>query len=116
MRLGQKVVLNASALGAGRLATAAIGVVSIGICTRYLGLEGYGQLATALAFMGIVLALTDLGIWTIGIRELARRPDQTDRLLGALLTVGFVIAFMGSAAAVGTAFLLYGGSDDDLAL
>jgi O-antigen/teichoic acid export membrane protein len=112
--LAQKVVLNASALAVGRLLMGGIGVVTLGISTRYLGLEAYGQLATALALMSILGVLTDLGMWTIGARELARRPEEKDRLMGGILTIGFLFSLLSGATAVVLAFTLYGGGDNDL--
>jgi O-antigen/teichoic acid export membrane protein len=114
MGLAQKVVLNASALAVGRFVMAGIGIATVAISTRYLGPNAWGQLATATAFIAIVASLTDLGLWTIGARELARRPDESDRVLGGLLTVGFVVSLLGGAAGVGLAFVLYGDSEHQL--
>jgi O-antigen/teichoic acid export membrane protein len=112
--LAQKVALNTSALAAGRLLMGGIGVVTLAITTRYLGLEAYGQLATAIALMAILGVLTDLGLWTIGARELARRPEEKDRLMGGILTIGFLFSLLSGATAVVLAFTLYGGDDNDL--
>jgi O-antigen/teichoic acid export membrane protein len=114
MSLSRKVALNASLLSAGRIVNAAIGVVGIGITTRYLGVGPYGALVAAVAYISIVNVLTDIGVWTIGAREMAKRPEETQRLVSALLTAGLGIAALAGAVAIGLAFLLYPGADHEL--
>ncbi len=114
MRLGQKVAVNASAMTLGRLVGAAIGVVAVGITTRYLGVEDFGALTAATAFSTVVQTLTDVGVWTIGAREIAKRPGDTQRLVGNLLTVGFVLSVAGGGVALAVMFLLYSGQDNEL--
>jgi O-antigen/teichoic acid export membrane protein len=101
-------------LTGGRTLNAVIGVVGVGITARYLGVGLYGALVTALAFISIVNVLTDVGIWTIGARELAKRPNETQRLVSALLTAGLAIAAVGAAVALALAFILYPGQDNEL--
>jgi O-antigen/teichoic acid export membrane protein len=114
VRLGQKIALNASALAFGRLATAALGVLGVGLTTRYLGVGSYGQLVAATAFVGISSTLSDLGLWTIGVRELAKRPDEKHHLIGGLLTVGFILSTLSALITVGTVFLIYPGAENEL--
>jgi O-antigen/teichoic acid export membrane protein len=114
MSLTSKVAINATALAVGRIAAAGMGIVAVGISTRYLGVANYGDLAAALAFVALVNIVTDLGLWNIGARELAKRPEETQRIVGGLVAIG--IAFSLGAAALGAvaAFLIYGGETDDL--
>lgn len=114
MQLGQKVVLNASALAGGRFAGSALGLVTLAVSTRYLGASTWGQLAAAFAFATIVNSFTDLGLWAIGTREIVRRPQETQRLVGALLTVGFAVSLLGGLVGAGLAFALYGGEGEEL--
>jgi O-antigen/teichoic acid export membrane protein len=91
-----------------------MGIVGVGISTRYLGVDAYGALVAGLAFSSVVGIITDIGLWQIGVREIAKRPDEADRILGSLLTVG--LALSGGAVLIGApaAFLVYGGGDDEL--
>lgn len=114
MRLAQKVAVNASALAAGRMAAAAMGIVSVGFSTRYLGLEDYGALATAIAFAAILNTLTDAGIWNIGAREMAKRPEARQEIVAALIAVGLGLSVAAAGVGVATALLIYGGSGDEL--
>lgn len=114
MSLARKVTLNASALGVGRVAAAGLGIVSVGISTRYLGVEAYGALAVALAFATLLNVVADGGIWTIGARELAKRPQDTRRIFGTILTLGLGLSLLAVAVALAVAFLVFGGEDDAL--
>jgi O-antigen/teichoic acid export membrane protein len=91
-----------------------LGLVSVGVSTRYLGPSSWGQLATATAVTGIVASFTDLGLWTIGAREISRRPLEADRVLGAILTIGLVVSIFGGLVGLAVAFGLYGGADEEL--
>jgi O-antigen/teichoic acid export membrane protein len=112
--LAKKVALNASVLAAGRAAGTLIGIVSIGISTRYLGVDGYWALAAGIAFATTIGVVTDLGIWTIGAPEIAKQPEDTQRILGALLTAGLGLSFAAGLVGVGLTHVVYGGGGDDL--
>jgi O-antigen/teichoic acid export membrane protein len=65
--------------------------------TRYLGPELFGQLNYASAFVGIFFALTSMGLDDILIRDLVRRPDRRNRLLGTAAMIklgGAVLLFV----------------------
>jgi O-antigen/teichoic acid export membrane protein len=111
LTLGRKIALNAAALGVARIANAVMGVVAVGITTRYLGLDAYGALVAALAFVGLVAVLNDIGVGTIVAREIAKRPEERDHLVGAGLTVVLALSVVGTAVAIGLMYLLYPGAD-----
>lgn len=65
--------------------------------TRYLGPELFGQLNYASAFVGIFFALTSMGLDDILIRDIVRRPDRRDQLMGTAATIklgGAVVLFI----------------------
>jgi O-antigen/teichoic acid export membrane protein len=92
----QKVVLNTTVQLVGRTISIALTLVSFAIVTRYLGVSGFGAYSLVLTFLMLAVAIADLGTTPIGVRELARRPDQTHRLVGNLL--GLRLLFAGLAA------------------
>jgi len=114
MTLARKMVLNTSALAAGRVAMAGIGLVSVGITTRYVGLEAYGSFVTAQSLFVVVGTVTDIGLWSIAAREIARRPDESERILGGVFTVGIVLSVLAAGVGLGATLLLYSGADDGL--
>lgn len=111
MSLAQKVLLNTSALTVGRLALAVSGVIGVAIATRYLGPADYAGLVIATVFISITILLTDLGLYTIATREIARDPDSEARVLANVLGIALSL----TAVAIGVSLLamvvLYGGED-----
>jgi O-antigen/teichoic acid export membrane protein len=108
------VAINASALAFGRLATAGLGLVGVAFATRYLGVDDYGQLIAAIAFVAFGSTLSDLGLWTIGARELAKRPDDSDRVTGSIFTVGLLLSFLTAAGTLAAMFVVYPGEQNQL--
>ncbi|MBX2983105.1 MAG: flippase [Flavobacteriales bacterium] len=65
--------------------------------TRYLGPELFGELNYASALVGIFFALTSMGLDDILIRDLVRRPDRRDQLMGTAFSIklgGAVVLFI----------------------
>jgi O-antigen/teichoic acid export membrane protein len=88
----RRVAWNTAAQAIGKAAVLAIGAASIVITTRYLGASGYGQFALALAFVQMVGLLADLGLLTVVVREISRRPEETERLVGNALTLRLALS------------------------
>ena len=114
MNLSQKVAFNTLLLVGGRLAIAASGLVGTIVATRYLGLDGFGKLQTAVTFSALFAVLTDVGVWTIACREIARRPEDEQRILSTASLIGYGLGLLTAVALVGSAFLVYGGDDRSL--
>jgi O-antigen/teichoic acid export membrane protein len=108
--LGRLVALNTTLLTLGRLLTAAGGVVGIALATRYLPQGLFGQLLAALSFIGIFQVTTDLGLWTIASREIARRRDEERMILSAVFTLGMVLLVVTIILGLIGAFVLYSGA------
>jgi O-antigen/teichoic acid export membrane protein len=88
----RRVARNTAAQAVGKAAVLAIGAASIVVTTRYLGASGYGQFALALAFVQMVGLLADLGLLTVVVREISRRPEETERLVGNALTLRLALS------------------------
>lgn len=99
--LARSVMLNTVVQVAGRVVTVVLGLLTIRLSTRYLGADGYGNLATIVTAATLLITLADLGLSTVLPRELARRPEQGDAVAGAMLrfrlltTAAFVVATAG---------------------
>jgi O-antigen/teichoic acid export membrane protein len=61
---------------------------------RYLGPERYGTIAFALAFTSIFGVVTDLGINTLTIREVARNKNSATTFLGNLLLIKSILVII----------------------
>lgn len=92
----RKYFRNTSWLFVDRVVRLASVLITSIIVTRYLGPELFGQLNYASAFVGIFFALTSMGLDDILIRDLVRRPDRRDKLLGTAAVIkmgGAVVLF-----------------------
>ncbi|MEJ7786153.1 MAG: flippase [Solirubrobacteraceae bacterium] len=114
MNLSQKVALNTALLVGGRLAVAASGLVGTIVATRYLGIEEFGQLLTAVTFVALFGVLTDVGVWTIAAREIAKRPGDEAAILKTVSLIGLALSAAAFLVVVGGMFVVYGGVDREL--
>lgn len=61
---------------------------------RYLGVENFGVLSFALAFSGIYGVLTDLGLNSLTVREVARNASMSSKYIGNILTIKVILAVL----------------------
>jgi O-antigen/teichoic acid export membrane protein len=92
----QRVVVNTSVQLVGRTISIVLTLTSFAIVTRYLGVAGFGAYSLVLTFLMLTVAIADLGTTPVGVREVARRPEETRSLIGNLL--GLRILAAGAAA------------------
>ena len=92
----QAILGNSSWLFADKVLRMGIGVfVSVWVA-RYLGPERFGLLSYAWAFVALFGAIANLGLDGIAIRELVRKPERKNEILGSvfmLKLLGGCIAF-----------------------
>lgn len=103
---GRQVVegggIRIAAYGAGSM----LSIVGIVVVTRALGPADFGVFQTILNIAAIVVAITDLGLVNLGIREYAQRSgEERERLLGALLAFRLSLSLLGFLAIVGVTVL-----------
>jgi len=74
-------------------------IVSLGLAAvfgiamaRYLGVTGFGLLSTAIAFTGVFIPFTSLGLSTLATREVARDQSLASRYLGNLIIIEIALA------------------------
>jgi PST family polysaccharide transporter len=97
---------NAGWLLAEKLARLAIGFTVGALVARYLGPERFGELSYALALAALFAFLASIGLDAVVVRELSRRPEERDAILGsafALKAAGGLAAF---ACATGATLFL----------
>jgi O-antigen/teichoic acid export membrane protein len=98
--LTRRVAYNSAVQLAGKAAVIGLGAISIVVVTRYLGTAGYGQYSLALTYIQLFGVLADAGIYTIVVRELAKRPQDTGKLVGNALALRLLLALVVVPAAV----------------
>jgi O-antigen/teichoic acid export membrane protein len=102
----RRVASNTAIQLAGKGAVLAIGLVSIALLTRYLGPDDYGKYTLALMYMQLFAVLADVGIFTTVVREISKRPERTEELVGNALALRLVLAIGVIALAAGVSLLL----------
>ncbi|MCD5374910.1 flippase [Candidatus Gracilibacteria bacterium] len=97
----RKIASNTIAQIASKAITAFISIFLIGILTKYLPIEMYGNYNKIYSYLGIFAFLADLGLYTITIREISRKPKDIQRIVGNVLTLRaglgllvWILAFM----------------------
>lgn len=70
------------------------------LVTRYLGPERFGLLSYAMAFVSLFLAIANLGLFSIVVRDVVRYPEERHEILGTAL----VLKLCGGIACLGVSF------------
>lgn len=112
MSLARSLAWNTGLQIVGKMLSTGLGVVIIGLMTRYLGQDGFGAYSTANAFLQVVALLLDLGInmtFTSLLGEHAGDKKYEERCVSALFTLRALMAvvLIGLAAPLIGAFFPY---------
>jgi O-antigen/teichoic acid export membrane protein len=103
MSVARKILWNTMSQIAGKVVIALIGIVTVKMLTFYLGKEGYGQYTAAFEFLAFFSIVADLGLYTIGVREMAKDEKKTEMIVGNIMTVrtvlGTIMVIIASIAA-----------------
>jgi O-antigen/teichoic acid export membrane protein len=91
----------------------ALSVLAAALLTRHLGVVRFGQYTTVISLVGVVAAVTDAGMSTIGTREFAvREGAERDALMRDLLGLRMMLTSVGLLLVI--AFTLAAGYDTAL--
>jgi O-antigen/teichoic acid export membrane protein len=97
------------------VAIVALSVISAALLTRHLGVERFGEYTTVLSLVGVLAAITDAGMSTIGTREFAvREGAERDALMRDLLGLRMMLTTVGLLLVLG--FALAAGYETALLL
>lgn len=88
--LARKVAYNIVFSGVAKVLSTVLALVSIGLVTRYLGKEGFGDYATVLAFLSLFSAAADLGLYHISTREISRPDADEENILGNIFSLRLI--------------------------
>lgn len=93
MNTEKKIAYNSLASIALRFFYTAASLVLVGLMTRYLGRQGYGDYATILAFVYIFVVLADLGLYSLTIREISKEGSAEEKIVKNAFTIRFFAGF-----------------------
>lgn len=102
----QKIAHNTIAQIMGKIVSTALGLIAIGLMTRYLGAEQFGWYVTAISFLQFIGILTDFGLIPVSAQMLSESAYDKQTLLKNLLGFRLVSAviFLGAAPVVALFF------------
>ncbi|MDR3558849.1 MAG: flippase [Candidatus Pacebacteria bacterium] len=90
MRVARKIAYNVLVSSVSKIASTVLALVSLMFITRYLGVSGFGEYATVLAFFSFFAALLDLGLYSISTREISRPGADEEKIMGNIFTLNIV--------------------------
>ncbi len=106
--LARQIAYNTITSAGARILGLALSLITIGFITRYLGQEGFGYYATILAFLYFFTVLSDLGLYSISVREISRPKANESKIAGNAFTLRFFFGlFAFSIAPIIVCFLPY---------
>lgn len=89
--LTQKIAYNAAFSVIARVLEMAIVFVTIKFTTNYLGLGGFGDYGTVLAFVYIFSVLADFGLYSFVVREISLPDGDEARIVNNAFTIRMVL-------------------------
>lgn len=92
MNVTQRVLKNTGILSIAQIISYVLVFFYTIYIARYLGAEGFGILSFAIAIVGIFNILTDLGLTTLTVRDVARDKSLGPKYLGNGLVIKVILA------------------------
>ena len=83
---------NAAIQIIGKTTATLLGVFTVAILARHLGVEGYGQFTIALSFLSIFAVIVDFGLTLTTPQMISEKEADESTLLGNLLTLRIISA------------------------
>ncbi|HEU4658623.1 MAG TPA: hypothetical protein VFR97_13930 [Capillimicrobium sp.] len=108
LREGREAARGGALRAGGFLAGQLLTVGAVALLFRHLGVDDTGRYVTVLSLVAIVAGLTDLGLTTLGVRELSTAAPEARRALMADL-LGLRLAATVSGVALVVAFAALAG-------
>ncbi|MFH1671359.1 MAG: flippase [Candidatus Portnoybacteria bacterium] len=92
--LNRKIALNSIISSGAKILGLALSLITIGFISRYLGQSGFGYYATVVAFLYFFTVLSDLGLYSICLREISRPRADERKIMSNAFTLRFFIGLI----------------------
>ena len=89
----KKIALNTFVSAGARVIGLALSLIFIGLLTRYLGQSGFGQYSTILAFLYIFIVISDLGLYSICVRDISRPQADEVKIASTAFSIRMIAGF-----------------------
>ncbi len=102
MSLTRQIAHNTIIQTVGKLISVFLGIISLGIMTRYLGPNGFGQYTIVVAFLQFFAIIADMGLMIITAQMISRPGVDEQKVLSNIFTLRLFssIAFLSLAPIV----------------
>jgi len=100
MSSARKILMNTGSQIAAKAVLAVIGFATVKVITSYLSLKGYGNYAAVYDFIALFGIVSDLGLYTIAVREMSRDESKIEYILGNVLSIRTIMALLVMVVAV----------------
>ncbi len=105
----QKVAYNTGTQIIGKLVVIIISLVITAFITRYTGPKLYGYYVLIATYLALAGSFYDIGVGTIGSREIARFPKKSSSIMSNVFSLRFLFAIITFAGVVIISLLTYSG-------
>ena len=92
MSIPRKIAYNVIFSSSAKILSTIVALVGIGLITRYLGQEGFGRYATALAFLSLFGALGDWGIYQTTTLRISRPESDENKVVSNAMGLRIIIS------------------------
>ncbi len=106
MSTARTIAFNSWAIFSGRLLSKIIGLATLFLLARYLGVELFGQYSLALTFVGFFLYLNDFGVTSVVVRKLVQQSGNESDLVSKAMTLKILFSVGAVALSLAFAFFL----------
>lgn len=83
----------------GRIIVLALSLISIKIVTSYLGPQGTGYYNTVITYLSFFVTFADFGLFSVGVREIAKAPEKTAKILNNIFVIRLISAIVATTIA-----------------
>jgi len=92
MSLSRKIAKNTIIQMVGKIISTVLGLFTLGLITRYLGQEGYGEYTTIIAFLTIFAVIADFGLTLVTVQMISgvKEKDKEEHILNNLFSFRLV--------------------------
>ncbi len=92
MILARKIASNTFIQFASRIISGILGIVVMGVLTRYLGVEKFGYYTTVFSYLFFFASFSDLGLYLITVSDLNKQDDR-EKFYFSLFVLRIITAF-----------------------
>ncbi|MEA3273306.1 MAG: flippase [Patescibacteria group bacterium] len=96
MSIPRKIAFNTIFSSSTKISWTFVSIIALGLITRYLGADGFGEYTTVLAFFFMFSAISDLGLSQIVLREISykKRDTKEKQIISTAFTLRLTVSLI----------------------